>query len=222
MSGFLLKLIAAITMCIDHAGLLLFPHAEWMRAVGRLAFPLYAYCIAEGFRYTHSRKRYFLQLFLLGSACQIVYFIADGTMLFGILMTFSLSILLMSVADRARHAKPEDAPAAWWIALAASVAAAFLLCRFVSFDYGFWGVMLPVWPSLFDSRKSHLAAFSLGLAALCAYYALVGNALQSLSLLALIPLALYNGKPGRYRMKTFFYLFYPIHLAALQIIAWIT
>ena len=49
MSSFLLKIIAAVTMLIDHAGLMLFPQATWMRAVGRLAFPLFAFCIAEGF-----------------------------------------------------------------------------------------------------------------------------------------------------------------------------
>ena len=57
MSGFLLKLIAAATMLIDHAGLLLFPGEHWMRIVGRIAYPLFAWCIAEGFRYTRSPQR---------------------------------------------------------------------------------------------------------------------------------------------------------------------
>lgn len=55
MSGFVLKLIAAVSMLIDHAGLLLFPEQDWMRLVGRLAMPIFAYCIAEGFLYTRSR-----------------------------------------------------------------------------------------------------------------------------------------------------------------------
>ena len=95
MSGFILKLIAAATMLIDHAGLLLFPGHRWMRIVVRIAYPLFAYSIAEGFRYTRNRVRYFLQIFILGVLCQIVYTIAEGELYFGILLTFSFSIVLM-------------------------------------------------------------------------------------------------------------------------------
>ena len=49
MTSFVLKLIAAITMLIDHTGLILFPNQMIFRIIGRLAFPIYAYCIAEGF-----------------------------------------------------------------------------------------------------------------------------------------------------------------------------
>ena len=77
MPGSILKIIAAVTMLIDHAGLILFPEQHWMRIVGRIAFPLFAYCIAEGYRYTRHRLRYFLQIFLLGIGCQIVYYIAE-------------------------------------------------------------------------------------------------------------------------------------------------
>ena len=50
----LLKLIAMVTMLIDHAGKILFPQLSFMRVVGRLAFPLYAYCIAVGCVYTRN------------------------------------------------------------------------------------------------------------------------------------------------------------------------
>lgn len=43
-----LKLLAVVTMLIDHMGFTLFPHAVWMRAVGRLAFPIFCFLIAEG------------------------------------------------------------------------------------------------------------------------------------------------------------------------------
>ena len=63
LSSTVLKLIAAVTMFIDHAGLILFPQYRIFRIIGRLAFPIYAYCIAEGFRYTRNRKKYFLRVF---------------------------------------------------------------------------------------------------------------------------------------------------------------
>ena len=104
MSSFVIKIIAAASMLIDHMGLLLFPQYRFMRILGRLAFPLYAFCIAEGFYYTRDRKRYFLQIFVLGLLCQIVYFIADGSMYLGVLIAFSLSILLMWTLDGVKKA----------------------------------------------------------------------------------------------------------------------
>lgn len=53
-----LKLLAVVTMLIDHMGFTLFPHAVWMRAVGRLAFPIFCFLIAEGCAHTHDKKRY--------------------------------------------------------------------------------------------------------------------------------------------------------------------
>lgn len=51
-----LKLLAVVTMLIDHMGFTLFPHAVWMRAVGRLAFPIFCFLIAEGCAHTRDKK----------------------------------------------------------------------------------------------------------------------------------------------------------------------
>ena len=53
-----LKIIAMISMLIDHIGVALFPYVEIFRIIGRLAFPIFAYMIAEGCRYTKNRKKY--------------------------------------------------------------------------------------------------------------------------------------------------------------------
>ena len=223
MSSFLLKIIAAAAMLIDHAGLLLFPGESWMRIVGRLAFPIFAYCIAEGFRYTRSRGKYFLRLFLLGGACQIVYYVAAGDTLIGILLVFSVSVLLMWLGDLAKTAFREDRPSRclWLAAAVAAVIAVAWMTAVWEFDYGFFGIMLPVWVSLFDEKEHRLAALGFGLGALCLDSWIGGAYRQTWSLLTLPILTLYNGKPGRYRMKWFFYVFYPAHLALLQCLAWI-
>jgi hypothetical protein len=191
-----------------------------MRIVGRLAFPLFALSIAEGFAHTRSRLRYFLRIFLLGTACQLVYFFAAGDTLLGILLTFSFSILLMELADRTKAAFRENTRSRWPLAAAcaAALAAVWLFCSRVEVDYGFWGILVPVWISLFSDRRLRLAAMALGLIALCAAGGLTR---QWFCLAALIPAALYDGKPGKYRLKYFFYVFYPAHLAILQLIDWI-
>lgn len=222
MSAFILKLLAAIFMLIDHAGLLLFPSQLWMRAVGRLAFPLFAYFIGEGFFYTKNRLRYFLRIFLLGVACQIPYAVVGCPFELGILITFSISLCLMELLARAQKEFREgsDGPA-WLIAFMMAVVSVALLCHHVTVDYGFFGILLPVWMCPFEKKSHRLAAFTLGLISLCIYYSYPALwSMQTLCLLSLPFLLLYNGKPGKYRLKWFFYIFYPAHLAILWGIEW--
>ena len=58
LNGFHLKLIAICTMFIDHLGYTLFPGDLWLRCVGRVAFPIFCFLIAEGCVYTHDRRKY--------------------------------------------------------------------------------------------------------------------------------------------------------------------
>ena len=62
MTSFVLKLIAAVSMLCDHAGLILFPSVPVLRLIGRLAFPIYAYLIVNGYQKTSSVKRYLTRL----------------------------------------------------------------------------------------------------------------------------------------------------------------
>ena len=214
MSSFAIKIIAAVTMFIDHMGLLLFPQYRIFRIIGRLAFPLYAWCIAEGFRYTRDRKKYFLRIFILGVLCQIVYTIAERELYLGILLTFSISILLMSVQDWFIRGLGEGKYVRGALYLL-SVAAVFLLTRYVEVDYGFFGIMLPVVTALFPDKPRRLIAFVLCLSALAYEHYTLGSSTQFYSLAALVPLILYNGKQGKYKLKTFFYIFYPAHMVFL-------
>ena len=205
MSTFILKIIAAIAMTIDHAGLLLFGDETWMCAVGRLAFPLFAYFIAEGFRYTRNRRRYFFGILALGTFCQIVCEIFSPGEVWNVLLTFSLSIALLYLLDRSK----EDAR--FLAAFGGGLILVFFFTKYIPVDYGFFGVLLPLFPALFEKKWARLGAFAIGLAVLCAD----SHPLQWISLSSLVLLALYNGKPGKYKLKYFFYIFYPLHLAVL-------
>ena len=72
----LLKLIAMITMLVDHTGKMFFAQYNLMRIVGRLAFPIYAYCIAVGCVYSKNRFRYLSRIVLMGLVSQPFYAVA--------------------------------------------------------------------------------------------------------------------------------------------------
>ncbi|MDR3240415.1 MAG: conjugal transfer protein TraX [Clostridiales bacterium] len=75
MNGFILKCIALITMMIDHTGVVLQPLFSTMilRCVGRAAFPIYAFFVAEGCRKTRSMGRYALRLSLFAILSEIPF-----------------------------------------------------------------------------------------------------------------------------------------------------
>ena len=238
MSGFVLKLIAAVTMLIDHAGIMLFPDQPWMRVVGRIAYPLFAWCIAEGFRYTRNRLQYFLQIFLLGVGCQIIYTIAERDLYFGILLTFSFSLGLMALLRETKAAllgeetafgdllqKRGISAAARTGIVTAALFGFALLCAVVTMkirvDYGFMGIFVPVLAYLPENKWLQRVFFAGGLLALSVVNWHLGDERQIWCLLALIPLVLYNGRPGKYRMKWFFYIFYPAHMALLYLLSMI-
>ena len=97
LSGNALKIIAMIAMFMDHMGSQLFPSVHWLRAIGRVAFPIFAYMIAEGYTYTRNRLRYWLTIAGLGIICQIAATIATRTLHQGILITFPVPRQLSQV-----------------------------------------------------------------------------------------------------------------------------
>ncbi len=72
----LLKLVAMISMLIDHTGKMFFPQYRIMRIIGRLAFPLYAYCIAVGGVYSKNKLKYLSRILLVGLISQPFYAVA--------------------------------------------------------------------------------------------------------------------------------------------------
>ena len=231
LSGTALKLIAAASMLIDHIGVVLFPEVTALRIVGRISFPIFAFMIAEGCIHTRNRLRYFLTVFLLGAGCQLVYFLYDGSRYLGVLITFSLSILLIFALQSLKNIlfSEQSSGAECCFAAAgflAAVGSVYLLNRLLHIDYGFWGCMLPVSAALLRKPAKNAPAvwekldrpayhvLMLGLCLLMLAYSL--RDYQIWSMLALPPLLLYSGKRGKWDLKYFFYIFYPLHLAILE------
>ena len=211
LTGNQLKLIAMITMTCDHVGVQIFPQCLWLRILGRLAMPIYAYMIAEGCRHTRDRKKYLLRLFGMGTLCQIVYFVAMKSLYQCILITFSLSVILIRLIDLAEQEKTAGAR----IRLFGAVAVVFFLCVVLpdllprtdfEIDYGLPGVLLPV--LIYGGGTKGLL---IGLALTALKY----GGVQWLAFLAIPLLLAYNGRRGKANIGKLFYWYYPLHLVAI-------
>ena len=220
LSGNFLKLIALITMTVDHIGHILLPQYLILRVIGRLAFPIYAYMIAEGCHHTKNKAAYLGTVAGVGLACQLVYFITMRSMFLCILITFSLSIAMIYLLENAEK-RDGFLP---WLLVAAGLLVLLFLCVFLPWllpgtdygiDYGLVGILLPVLVYVGRDREERLFLMAVGLVLLAINY----GGIQWYALAALPLLTLYNGKRGSWKLKWLFYVYYPLHLAALQMIA---
>lgn len=230
-----LKLFACATMLLDHIGIALFPKLILLRIIGRLAFPIFAYSIYEGYKYTYKKRSYFFEILGLGIICAVAYYLYEKVIFGNVLITFSLSICVLycihflKAALLSTNVKPTRVVTGFLLTVG-SLTGTVLICHFITVDYGVLGVLLPVFVELFDLdglplsgalenpiQKKALSMFGFSLGLLLLSFQMGG--IQFFSLLSLIPLALYGGKKGTHDMKYFFYLFYPLHLGAIGVVS---
>lgn len=235
LSGTTLKIIALVIMTIDHIGMVLFPSVIWLRIIGRLAMPVFAFMIVEGCYYTHNRLKYFLQVAVVGIVFQVLILLFIQSFYQFILITFSMSIPVIYAFQELYGAvfKGEKGRiAVWCIICFAALLCAWLICSVLpdrlvwsdfEIDYGFYGVILPLLvyiPNFFMKKGSpyyrpvQLLLEGIGILLLVSAY----GTLEAWALFSLILLLLYNGRRGRLRIKYFFYLYFPLHLGLLYFI----
>ena len=216
-----LKIIAMVAMLLDHVGKVLLPQYQILQIIGRLAFPIFAYMIAEGCYYTKNKIRYFLSIFLLGVGCQTVYLIAEKSLYQNILITFSLSIILIFSLENYKKTKEKRIRILMLftvitVLLITVMLPVILIDQGFIIDYGICGVLLPV-VIFYSPEKSRKLLFSV--LVLIVLTLDLGGGMQWFSLLAIPLLALYNQKRGKYNIKPLFYIFYPAHLVVIYLIS---
>lgn len=230
LSGNTLKTIALVSMVVDHVGLVFFPSIIIFRILGRLAFPIFAFMISEGARYTKNRLAYFLRMLICGIVFNAVYYYFTRDTFLSIFITFSISILMIYLLGEVKSVffDPDAGKIKKNIYILlgfTGIVAVLLLTEVVPVDYGFFGCMLPVFASLFDFRRINAPmnvkavdrlmfrqlAFTAGLLVLSAHY----GGIQYYALLALPLVYLYSGEHGKRHMKYFFYVAYPLHIAII-------
>lgn len=217
LSGFWIKMIAIVTMLIDHLGAAIFPEQLWMRYIGRLAFPIFCYLIVEGFIHTKDVNKYGARLLIFALISEIPFDLAFyGTAISwehqNVFFTLFLGLLSLIVISGNGVL----------ISKIISVVLAMIAAWSFGTDYGGAGVLLIVCFYLFRNNKwkSAIAFFVINFFFITRYsnfeylwkYHLFWNFyIQDVAFLSILPIGLYNGTRG-YNMKWFFYLFYPVHL----------
>lgn len=231
-TGNTLKMIAIVTMLIDHIGAgLIEPYIGLynegalknmetislktmdglylldivMRTVGRIAFPIFCYLLVEGFLHTRSWKKYGLRLLLFGLLSEVPYDLLFNGSWFYLKsqnVYFTLLIGLLTVVGCRRFA--HDFLMKLIVLLCGCGAAALIKC-----DYEAIGVIMIAAFYEFRLNKKQQVIYG-GIVALLESLSLFGAAA-----LAVIPIWRYRGKRGKMNLKYFFYWFYPVHLALL-------
>ena len=226
-----LKLIACISMLIDHFGYILVGNclianaasaAEYnklyvfyriCRNLGRIAFPIFAFCIVEGFYHTKSRIKYLIRLLVFAICCEPLYDLCFHNEYFywsnqNIFTTLATGLACIIIVD-ALFEKFKDRLNRYIliVSMFLTIAIFALLAQVLHFDYGAYGVIVIAIFYLF--YETRIARDVVSLICIGSY--------NIYSSAAIIPLWFYNGKKGK-GLKYFFYLFYPLHLVVLYLI----
>ncbi len=226
-----LKALALILMLIDHMGVVLFGNLAEMRVIGRMAFPLYAWCLVVGSVKTHNPWKYGLRLLGLALISQPLYMMALNHTWTDFSILFSLLIGLIAIQGIRAHTFGSEI----WVP-----ALCYLLLGYIKVDYGwrgltfmlvlygarqtrggliaaylayalFWGASSSPVTSLFGYELSFLSWPGIG-AVLSAFFRTQGMVWLSL------PLVAFNTNTGLKMPKWLGYGLYPIHLALLIIL----
>ncbi len=232
LNGFLLKVIAAVTMLVDHIGAILFPRQMIFRDIGRIAFPIFVFLLVEGFIYTRNVRKYEIRLLIFALLSEIPFDLAfnDSVLEFqsqNVFFTLLIGLIMLDVITAVSKYTGQGINGILLelLILVAFVALAFLLRT----DYSGGGVLLIY--CFYKFRDMHVVKFLLlGLICLLFY-----TRIELFALLAVIPLLLYNGRrgfrqdgglysgekrgPAYQLVRYLFYIFYPAHLLILHFIA---
>lgn len=215
MSSLTLKIIAVVTMLVDHVGFLFFPEEEIFRIIGRISFPLFAFLIAEGFIKTKNVKEYLKRLSIFAVISQVPFFFFERVaglsgIHLNILFTLALGVLTLLVITKVRNLPIKIL----------GVLSLLTLAYFGNFSYGVYGVLSILGSYLFlKNRKAGIVTLSV-LPFLENIRLFLMNIifLQFFAIFSLIPIYFYNGNQGPKISRWLFYWFYPVHMAVLTLI----
>lgn len=230
-SGSTLKLIAIITMFIDHIGAVIvermlyvtgntgnFTYEQMqnldniLRGIGRLGFPLFCFLLVEGFMHTRNIRRYALRLLLFAFVSELPFNLAFTGQLFysgyqNVFFTLFIGLLTMWGCRLIEEKTHFHVVLQYGLGIFVVIMGAWF-AELLQTDYAGIGVLCIM--ALYLFRKNRPLQVLAGALSFC---------WEIPAPLAFLPVAFYNGRRGL-KMKYFFYIFYPVHLLVLYLIAY--
>lgn len=229
----MLRIIAVAFMLSDHIWATYMSFGDWMTYVGRMAFPVFAFQIAEGFLHTSNFKKYALRLLGFAVVTEIPFNLFYSSRVFNpyhqnVLFTLLLGLMAISVIDKMkkkRTARNIALSVLWLVLICVASTVGFV-------DYGFLGVLTVVaFYLLRDFPFAWLAQLAAMVLINIVFFEgqvfpveFLGKTFeipsQGFAVLSLISIWLYSGKKGRSSkvMQYGFYAFYPVHMLVLYLI----
>lgn len=234
-TSMLLHIMAMFFMLCDHLWATIVPGNNWLTCIGRIAFPIFAFLIVEGYFHTKNLKKYVLRLLVFAVLSEIPFDLVAGGSVFypfhqNVLWTFLIAIGMIHLNERARGTGKRSLRVltAVGTVLLGSIAGLITMV-----DYYHAGVLTVLAFYFFRGRRwwnfllqfLSLAYINLEMLGGLGYeFSLFGQTVflqqQGLALLALIPIWLYRGRQGPHSkpLQFLYYSFYPLHLLVLGLI----
>jgi heme/copper-type cytochrome/quinol oxidase subunit 4 len=221
----MLKWIAALLMLIDHVGMVFF--GEWgeLRMIGRLAMPIFAYSIANGFHKTHSLKQYIGRMGVFAVVSQIPFWMimyATDSMHFS-LMRFNIGFTFLAALITLRlYQHIKNYTRNRWICML-GIVALLVLATVLRCDYGAYAILLVlVFYEFYILRENRILTLCMWVLATGVLFVMGRGGQFSLQLFAVLAFPIIMGVKDRpvKGFKYFFYIFYPAHMVILSVIKW--
>lgn len=220
--GFTLKIIACISMFIDHFAIVFLElgseEYKIARIIGRLAFPIFAFLLVEGFFYTSNLKRYGIRLFLLGVITEPFFDvvllrnlgISNFLIIQNVVFTLLIGLIMLWIFNIIRIKYQIQQPFFYNIYGVLTILTAAILSVICATDYSIYGIILFMILYLFHENRIWRT-----IACIILIFLFGDSFLYQIP--AIILLYFYNGKEGK-KIQTVFYLFFPLHLFVLGVL----
>jgi len=196
----MIKILAIIFMLIDHIGYVFFSDWTFLRVIGRLALPLFAYGITQGYIRTRNVKMYFFRLLILALVSQIPYNYALNTGYYNVVFTLCMGLIILIVIESKINT----------IVKSLICLIVFFICDVFYFEYGIYCLLLIL--NFYKFRNNYSKLIS-GQLVITVFGVIVYNyqLYQFVSILA-VPIIMASQLKDFKLPKVIGYGFYPIHL----------
>lgn len=216
--GSTLKLIALITMLLDHIGAILIVSSGpyyILRLIGRIAFPIFCFLLVEGFLHTKNFSNYAFRLFLFALISEIPFNLAFYHTVFyrdsqNVFFTLLIGLFVIACLDYLEHTL-SDKLGICLICRVIAILTGMGIAWYFKTDYSYTGILIIALLYLFRNNRT------IAVADAC-FFLTLASSMEISSFVCLPLIRAYNGERGL-SLKYVFYLFYPVHLLILYLIS---